>query len=100
MKLTDKAKTDFEYYIYSNDKVSSTTNDYGWNIESFYELTPTFQNALIIEWFDSTWIYVNVLRYDDKWKMIVEGQFRYIFDSRQEALNEAISKANELYNRE
>ncbi len=87
MKLTGKCLDDFELWV--NSEMYEIDND----------CCDILLNALIIEFFDSTWIYVNVLRYNDKWKMIVENQFRYTFDSRQEAISEAIIKANELYNR-
>jgi len=104
MKLTGKCKEDFEMYLkkeYGHLLMRSgedKTYLYDLLKASHINKIDSLLNSVIIEFFDSTWIYVNVLRYNDKWKMIIEGQFRYTFDSRQEALNEAILKANQLYN--
>jgi len=86
MKLTGKA---LEGYI-------SFINEEYPEYERTYNL---FQNALIIEYLDSVGVYVNALKYDGKWKMIVNTQFRFIFNSRIEAINAAIEKANEIINK-
>lgn len=83
MKLTGKCKEAFEY---------------NFNMSNFNELSETLQNALIIDFFDSVGIYVNVLKYNDKWKIIADTQFRYLFESRQEATKAAIAKAVEIFN--
>lgn len=94
MKLTGKAKQDFEQWCEDQlyDRFISQHH--------LSELDETCLNALIIEFFDFIGIYINVLKYEEKWKIIVNTQFKYTFESRQEAITEAIIKANELYNRE
>lgn len=67
-----------------------------------YDVT---KNALIIDFFDSIGIYVNVLRYGlsepNKWiiiRSLCENNLDFIYSSRQEATIQAIKKANDLYN--
>lgn len=94
MILTGKCKKDFGKWIYENDECYFT--DESMNI---------YNNALIIEFFDSVGIYVNVLKYGlsepNKWVVIrslCENNLDFIYSSRQEATIQAIIKANDIYN--
>ena len=63
------------------------------------DIPKCYLNSLIIEWFDSVGIYINALRYNKQWwKATAEYEYAGIFNSRQEALVEAIKKANKIYN--
>ena len=93
--ITNKAKEEFlkEYY-----KESFKNN---WNLEEleyiFNILPQTCQNALIIEWFDSIGIYINIsVTYGFNWYINELGGEDY--NNRQEATKQAIIKANEIYN--
>lgn len=107
MKLTGKAQEDFEYYIYSNNKVQSKTNDYGWSIDSFYELSEIYQNALIIEFFDSVGVYICIEPYTNSKNNFVFSYYilhhknideQNTYKNRYVVTNVAIKKANQIYN--
>ena len=108
MILTGKAKEDFlewlnkEMYYLGRNNFEDRDN----NIE---DLSDNFQNALIIEWFDSVGIFVSInyvdfyneIRNDKGFEAYVTKgisvKFRSV-SSRQEATIQAIKKANEIYN--
>jgi len=110
--LTGKAKEDFNKWFikHSNDfGTVITASSYGgeWliDLEELYdELPENLQNTIIIEWFDSVGIYINpTLRMPkevNKWAFIVDFELHEnsLFKTRQQATEEAIKKANELYN--
>ena len=110
--LNGKAKEEFFNWL-DNQGVNGIDIS-NWEFEKFHLLSNVSQNSLIIEWFDSVGIYINTTyeEYEDiqvknlpvkiktwsvwiKWinELLLEG-----FSSRQEALTEAIKKANEIYN--
>ena len=75
----------------------------------FYRLNNTCQNALIIEFFDSKNIFIEVsgifyqgfepeFNYNIQEKGTLNGINGEVFNSRQEATIQAIKKANEIYN--
>ena len=90
MILTGKAKEDFsKFYI---------DNNFDLNI-NFKNLPKIYQNALIVEFFDSVGIYINVeLDYLHLvWFPTINNNWTFEeveFKTRQEA----IKKANEIYN--
>ena len=70
-------------------------------------LSDICKNALIIEWFDSVGIYINIenLYYQSWWyykvKQCPDTYEQVIMqNTRQETTEEAIKKANEIYNKE
>jgi len=75
-----------------------------YNYDEFMELPELFQNALIIEFFDSVGIYILPLWNKQYWYSDIRNKKYYLlsqtdyFNSRTEATNEAIIKANDLYN--
>jgi len=85
--LTGAAKEDFEFYFKNAFKY----------IE-FDDLPVVCKASIIVNWFDSVGIYVNVLKYGYKWKVVVYTQFRTAYKTRIEATTKAIEKANEIYN--
>jgi len=95
--LTGKCKEDFEKWF----EINYPYKRYDLQIELYL-------NALIIEFFDSVGIYISVkcsFCSCNIWKYLVhEINFEDIelnilnFDSRQQATNEAIKKANLIYN--
>lgn len=89
MKLTGKAKEDFTKWKISSDNIFVATYNKTINI---------LENALIIEWFDSVGIYVEIIRNDDYFDYIVMEEWDYGFETRQEATSKAIEKANMIYN--
>ncbi|MFV0232788.1 hypothetical protein OBK30_06950 [Empedobacter falsenii] len=64
----------------------------------FYRLNNTCQNALIIEFFDSVGVYIEIIRNEGYFEYIVMEEWDYGFESRQEATIQAIKKANDIYN--
>lgn len=110
MILTGKSKEDFEKWLNKEMYYLGRHNfeDRDNNIE---DLSDNFQNTLIIEWFDSVGIYIIISPSDNpkNWFYTILGEdilspFYQIYQSlddfknRQEALTEAIKKANEIYN--
>ena len=97
MILTGKAKEEFFNWL-DNQGVNGIDIS-NWEFEKFHLLSNVSQNSLIIEWFDSVEIHVNAVRYSGEfWKGIAEHERTEIHLSRQEAITEAIKKANEIYN--
>lgn len=70
----------------------------------FYRLNKTCQNALIIEWFDSVGIYIDVrIEFEDSFVLktfnsYAEDDYVGNYSNRQEAIKQAIIKVNEIYN--
>jgi len=94
MILTDKCKEEFLKSVYACNE---------WEVDEIY------LNALIIEFFDSVGIYIWTmpsLRVETKWTYRVFKtiftedikQHAYIYNSRSEATQSAITKANEIFN--
>ncbi|MDH1602342.1 hypothetical protein [Empedobacter sp. GD03739] len=95
MILTDKAKEDFKEWVFENY--------YFQDLNVLYPLH--LIDTLIIEFFDSVGIYIEI-HYSrilgDKFLCIVNTEANYNLtsyqDSRQQATEQAIKKANDLYN--
>ena len=84
MILTGKAKDDFSY---------------NYNMSDFNGYSETLQNTLIIDFFDSVGIYINIRRTNNEFiSYITNDESSFYKKIRQEALSEAIKKANEIYN--
>lgn len=95
MILTDKAKEDFKEWVFENY--------YFQDLNVLYPLH--LVDTLIIEWFDSIGIYIEIYYsriLGDKFLCIVNTEANYNLtsyqDSRQQATEQAITKANILYN--
>lgn len=103
MKLTGKAKEDFILWC-ENNSISYVEV---LSIESYL-------NTLIIEWFDSVGIYIELNRFTlslkfEFWHYTISDKKgvhlnnhlhnKVNIDSRQEATEQAIIKANEIYNK-
>lgn len=87
MKLTGKCKETFG-------------NQCEYDYSDIIKLPEIFQNALIIEFFDSVGIYV-IISYghiSNSWIYEVNGIADNFFTSRTKATNAAIEKANEIFN--
>ena len=109
MILTGKAKEEFFNWL-DNQGVNGIDIS-NWEFEKFQLLSNVSQNALIIEWFDSVVVYINTTyeEYEDiqvknfpvkikTWSVWINELLLEGFNSRQDALTEAIKKANEIYN--
>ena len=107
MILTGKAKESFIDYL---DKTNQIKIEKGILNLHWQDLPEKFKNALIIEWFDSVGIYISInyvdfydeLRNNTGFETYVTNKglsvkFRSV-SSRQEAIKQAIKKANEIYN--
>ena len=89
MILTGKAKEEFIKAKIGNE------------INLFESMLPIYKNALLIEWFDSVGIYITSDYFELNkgfYSEILDSNFAIVKPTRQEALTEAIKKANEIYN--
>ena len=106
MILTEKTKEDFENYVLNeNLRHDSEVLISVYNQETLFidynNVKETLLNALIIEWFDSVGIIITSDYFELNkgfYSEILESNFEIIKPTRQEALTEAIKKANEIYN--
>ena len=97
--LTGKAKEEFFNWL-DNQGVNGIDIS-NWEFEKFHLLSNVSQNSLIIEWFDSVGIIITSDYFELNkgfYSEILESNFEIIKPTRQEALAEAIKKANEIYN--
>ena len=99
MILTKKSKRTFLKWL--KIRVNSTLHEID-NIEFWFNLQDeSFKIALIIEWFDSVGIYITSDYFELNkcfYSEILDSNFAVVKPTRQEALTEAIKKANEYYN--
>ena len=97
--LTGKAEEEFFDWL-DNQGVNGIDIS-NWEFEKFQLLSNVSQNALIIEWFDSVGIYITSDYFELNkgfYSEILNENFEIVKPTRQEALTEAIKKANEIYN--
>jgi hypothetical protein len=109
MKLTGKCKDAFLDYYWNNyiKNIGVISAKIGTE-EFFNSLYPVFQNTLIIEFFDSVGIYIGVhptihnvfVSFVNKKDTYKQWRDEDYYDTRTEAINSAIKKANEIYNLE
>ena len=106
MILTGKAKEDFENYVlnknlgHDSEVLISVYNQETLFID-YKDVKKPLLNALIIEWFDSVGIIITSDYFELNkgfYSEILNENFEIIKPTRQEALIEAIKKANEIYN--
>ena len=98
MILTGKAKESFIDYL---DKTNQIKIEKGILNLHWQDFPEKFKNALIIEWFDSVGIYITSDYFELNkgfYSEILNSNFAIVKPTRQEALTEAIKKANEIYN--
>ena len=91
MILNGKAKKDFKEFLYNKYDVLYKLKDYH----------KTMLYAEIIEWFDSVGIIITSDYFELNkgfYSEILDNNFAIVKPTRQEALTEAIKKANEIYN--
>jgi hypothetical protein len=104
--LNGKAKELFEKWVFKTYPKYAQSYHNGC-LSIFTDLTEQMTNALIIEWFDSVGVYIELggINFDGLqfWYNIQEyntinGINGHKFNTRQEATTQAIKKANELIN--
>ena len=113
MKLTGKAKEDFEKWLDSNDEIQDTANRdslmHHWlTFKGFGSLAKSMQYGVYVDWFDSVGVNISLqsFYYADLdsfryWVSIRDIlKHKYLLDTRQEARLKAIEKANEIYNKQ
>ncbi len=96
MILTGKAKEDFYKFLIKKFPLNENEVE-KWFISLYNE----FKNALLIEWFDSVGIIITSNYFELNkvfYSEILDSNFEIVKLTRQEALTEAIKKANEYYN--
>tara|TARA_R110002167_G_scaffold5443_2_gene25645 strand:+ start:205 stop:525 length:321 start_codon:yes stop_codon:yes gene_type:complete len=104
MKLTEKCKEDFENWILNDD--NSEEYRFGQNLSTnFEELPSSFKYGVYVDFFDCAGIYISVSglvlskTYICDVSMNSNVEYYYDgFETRKGARNEAIEKANEIYN--
>lgn len=98
MILTRKTKEDFEKWYIKKD----VSEDEFYNIwEEWSSLSTSCKNAFYIDFFDSAGIYITSDYFELNkgfYSEILNENFEIVKPTRQEALAEAIKKANEIYN--
>jgi len=98
MILTGKTKEDFEKWYIKKD----VSEDEFYNIlEEWSYLSTSCKNAFYIDFFDSVGIYTTSDYFELNkgfYSEILDSNFAIVKPTRQEALTEAIKKANEIYN--
>lgn len=111
MKLTGQCKQDFEkWYInkawISNQNISTNyTERLGlYKMNNFEQLPPSMQYGILVDFFDSVEIFISIDAYISKKEIYFQYDINYItankrFKTRQEAREQAITKANEVYNK-
>jgi hypothetical protein len=111
--LTGKCKEDFEKWLVCGDgrchfqkyysDIEGNDNPYQW----FTELTLSMQYGVYVDFFDSVGFYLTVRTFFEKYEWKVERidstlrkleQHSENVESRNEARQKAIEKANEIYN--
>lgn len=95
MILTGKAKYDFESWVCRPDDPRYVQQ---MHIDLMYGKTKTELYAYYIEWFDSVGIYLTIGRYGYQLNTDCRSITKKTGETRQEATEAAIIKANELYN--
>ena len=98
MILTRKTKEDFEKWYIKKDVSDDEYYDI-WNNWSY--LYTSCKNAFYIDFFDSAGIYITSDYFELNkgfYSEILNENFAIVKPIRQEALTEAIKKANEIYN--
>ena len=107
MKLTDKCKVDFEKWFWVNPE-----NNIGLKKEQllivkkaqlkiFYDLTNSMKYGVYVDYFDSVNLPININCYGngESWQYdIATLPMIYDANSREEARDKAIEKANEIRN--
>ena len=91
MILTEKCLQDYKIWFDKN------YNDY-WR---YYQTKQSILNALIVDFLDSVGIYIISDYFELNkgfYSEILNENFEIVKPTRQEALTEAIKKANEIYN--
>ena len=98
MILTRKTKEDFEKWYIKKDVSDDEYYDI-WNNWSY--LSTSCKNAFYIDFFDCAGIYITSDYFELNkgfYSEILNENFEIVKPTRQEALTEAIKKANEIYN--
>ena len=96
--LTGKCKEAFIDYL---DKTNQITIEKGILKLHWQDFPEKYTHALIIDFFDSVGIYVNSDYFELNkgfYSEVLDSNFAIVKPTRQEALTEAIKKANEIYN--
>lgn len=107
MILTGKAKEDFEKWVFDTQQLSQKFGDLEDVHDWIFYLPQSCFKALIIEWFDSVCMVISI-----RWEWSTKTFQTSIFsnnntsdvihlphhDERQKATEQAIIKANEIYN--
>ncbi|MCP4053272.1 MAG: hypothetical protein GY739_09415 [Mesoflavibacter sp.] len=104
MKLTGKAKIEFEKWLINSHDTSHNKNVLNGKIgqsfsECFYKLTESMQYGVYVDFFISEEIFITIHNEIDCVGITISGgHHRFDLKRYDEARTEAIKKANEIYN--
>ena len=103
MKLTDKAKVDFEKWFRANTSYWNISRTQADLIDWYNSFPDSCKYGVYVDWFDSRNLFIE-LCYTEDWGYEVshseteDSIVDWGFDTRHEARTKAIRKANEIYN--
>lgn len=114
MKLTNKCLKDFEKWWIENRSFDVwTTNNDKYNIDDFFCLNFSMQYGVLIDFFDSVGLEIQIyVGQFGGWDIVIynESDNKYVHkkdslndntvETRQEAREQSIIKANEIYNKQ
>ena len=99
--LTGKCKKDFEKWLYNNIIYCNVDDVYNW----FLGVPQSMQYGVYIDFFDSLGIEISISFYSEildvksYYQFDIDEYFSKEYKTRSEAREEAIKKANEIYNK-
>lgn len=107
--LSGKAKEAFEDWLFTtrNEEIIDGEIKYDLYYMFIYMLPEPCKNVLIIEFFDSVGVYIEIIKEPNDWALNVHrGNYKRVthsvagYNTRQQATNSAIEKAVKIHNTE
>jgi len=104
MELTEKCKEDFEAWYLKTIEIKIGNIELLSKTVKFYLLPPSMQYGVYVDFFDSVGIYIEAshLNTTGKYGVGISDKDGYLLtiktETRHEARQKAIEKANEIYN--
>lgn len=101
MEITGQCKEDFEKW-YFTEKANKSVMLY--SKREFLDLTPSMQYGVYVDFFNENKMYIYIKPFEDLYSIYIDWQGHHLFTEYQhektlsEAREQAITKANELYN--
>jgi hypothetical protein len=106
--LKGQAKKDFEKWLNKNHCEYESNDNYFWVLYAgdgmyidFYELPFSMKYGVLVDWFDSVGICIEVCRFvpsGSYYFMVNDSEDYTPFETRTQARQKAIEQANKIYN--